>query len=159
LSAIFRNGTIWVEMAAAAQQQNGVGEHPMTGELVATLRRGEGGFVFTPGDIERFRNNGTRLAPVTLLSWLRDLTVLAITLRDDMGSNIAAQQIERGLIDPLTHVLDDHVANRGAAEVRAQVAKDNAAAERKKLADNRIALPQSKGTGITMLRPKKRSDA
>ncbi len=122
LRANFHNGTIRVHMAAVAQEQNTLGEHPFTGQLVGTLRRSDAGFVFATADIEKFRDNGAHLPPVTLLTWLRDLAILAITLRDDMSAPLAAQQIERGLIDPLTVVLDDHVANRGAADVRAQVA-------------------------------------
>ncbi len=78
----------------------------LTGQLVGVLRSGDGGLAFAPADIERFRNVGSKLLPDTLTTWVRELGVLAVTLRDHIHATQAARQLERELIDPLCAVLD-----------------------------------------------------
>ncbi|MEZ0311495.1 MAG: hypothetical protein ACAI38_06960 [Myxococcota bacterium] len=78
----------------------------LTSQLVGALRRGDRGLAFAETDIERFRNVGSSLLPDTLTTWVRELGVLAVTLRDHVHATQAAKQLERELIDPLCAVLD-----------------------------------------------------
>jgi hypothetical protein len=54
---------------------------------------------------------GAKLVPDALVRWVRELSVLAVTLRNDVFATAAASQIERELIDPLCAVIDQ---DRGA---------------------------------------------
>jgi hypothetical protein len=86
-------------------------EHPLTGQLVGSMRRGTGGLKFEKTDIERLRNIGAKLVPEKLRDWLRELNVLAVTLRNDLVAAPAASQLERELIDPLCAMLDHRQAS------------------------------------------------
>jgi hypothetical protein len=93
-------------MAAANKTHSALGSHPLTGQLVCHLRHSRDGLVFTDPDLDMFRRLGEGLGPESLHTWLRDLWVLVVTLRNDVLADIAACQIEAGLIDPLCLQLD-----------------------------------------------------
>ncbi len=78
----------------------------LTSQLVGALRRVDSGLGFAEADIEHFRTVGSRLMPDTLTNWVRELGILAVTLRDHVHATHAAQQLEHELIDPLCAVLD-----------------------------------------------------
>lgn len=103
------------------------GDHPLTSQLVMFLRRAGGSFVFEDNDLERMLDAGRTLSPDALLVWLRDLTVLAITLRDDMVSPHAAKQVESSLVEPLVETLERHVEKTQ----RGERIRENAKAEQR----------------------------
>ena len=65
--------------------------------------------------------------------WIRDLSTLAITLRNDIMAAGAANQIEQGLIEPLCRVLETHVQAEGIGTPRGNAVEQLVKAERRKL--------------------------
>ncbi len=126
-------------MTDSASPAPSIGSHPLTGKLVGTLRHSGGGLGFASGDIDHFRTAGSQLDPQALLVWIRDLSTLAITLRNDIMAGGAANQIEQGLIEPLCRVLETHVQAEGGTSVRRNAVEQLVRAERRK---------QDKPTGV-----------
>ncbi|HSI04951.1 MAG: hypothetical protein ACAI38_06955 [Myxococcota bacterium] len=120
-------------MTESAAPAPNIGSHPLTGKLVAALRQAGSGLGFASSDIEQFRKAGSELDPEALLVWIRDLSTLAITLRNDIMANGAATQIEQGLIEPLCRVLETHVRAEGIGSTRGNAVEQLVQAERRKL--------------------------
>lgn len=135
-------------MNSRASPAQTIGEHPLTGQLVSALRQHGHGLGFDAGDIERFRREGAELDPNALMTWVRDLSTLAITLRNDIVATAAAQQIEQGLIDPLCRVLEHHAHGVAAGDARASTARQVVTAERRKLERPNPAAPQKPQSSV-----------
>lgn len=118
------------------------------------LRHAGGELAFAMSDITRMLDAGRALPADALLTWLRDLSVLAVTLRDDMRAGTAARQLERGLIEPLVVRLDQHVEG----VLRADKARANAKADKLSLINPFESAMQPKAMGLgAALRSRRRS--
>lgn len=126
------------------------GEHPLTTELVSALRRRNGSLVFDASDLVRFRAAAGALAPDALIDWVRDLSILAMSLRGSFEGASAATQLESDLIDPLCALLEQH----GVAAIRAETTERAVAAAHRtssrKSAHGAGLAPSSPLTGIGM---------
>ena len=136
-----------------------IGAHPLTGKLVGALRHIGGGLSFPQAELEQFREAGSRLTPNELITWIRDLGTLAITLRNDIMAAGAATQIEQGLIDPLCKVLEEHVR---ATQARSNGVEELVRAERRKLEKPNgpaaAIAPKSASTVGAYLRTRRKKD-
>ncbi len=117
---------------------------------------------FTSSDIEQFCRAGSDLAPDALLLWIRDLSTLAITLRNDVMAAGAANQIEQGLIEPLCRVLETHVQAEGIGGTRGNAVEQLLKAERRKLeqptATTTGIAPKNPSTVGTYMRGRRKKD-
>jgi hypothetical protein len=120
-------------MTESATPAHNIGSHPLTGKLVSALRRSGRGLGFANSDIEQLCKAGSELGPDALLTWIRDLSTLAITLRNDILASGAATQIEQGLIEPLCLVLETHVRAEGIGSPHASAVERLVKSERRKL--------------------------
>ncbi len=135
-------------MTSRASPAQTIGEHPLTGKLVSVLRQHGHGLGFEAADIERFRREGAELDPDALATWVRDLSTLAITLRNDILATTAASQIEHGLIDPLCRVLEEHARSSTAGVARSNTVERVVSAERRKLERQPPTSPQKQQSSV-----------